>query len=211
MKNNFTEIEKRLASYVPPGVGPGDSAVLIPLVEAGDEVCLVFEERAAALSAQPGDICFPGGRIEEGETPEEAAVRETCEELLLSPDDITLAGNLGPMLSISGKQIFVFAGILSGVPENYSEDEVGRLLVIPLADLSAAVPEVHDVALVPTPGADFPYDRIAGGRDYGWRASVRRELFYEWKGTTIWGMTAEMLHTFLAVIDGDGLSGGGRE
>ena len=43
-------------------------SVTIPLIETEEGLSMVFEVRAAGLKTQPGDICFPGGRMEEGET-----------------------------------------------------------------------------------------------------------------------------------------------
>ena len=50
-----------------------NSAVMIPVLETPEGLHLLFEVRSEKLEHQPGDICFPGGGIEEGETPEEAA------------------------------------------------------------------------------------------------------------------------------------------
>ena len=57
-------------------------AVLVPLIEIDEELNLIYEVRSNSIE-QPGEISFPGGRIEDGESPEEAAIRETSEELLL--------------------------------------------------------------------------------------------------------------------------------
>ena len=64
-----------------------DYAVLIPFVTTEEGKALLLEVRSQ-LVKQPGEICFPGGRVEAGETPAETAVRETCEELGLKPEDI---------------------------------------------------------------------------------------------------------------------------
>ena len=56
------------------------SSVLIPFVERDGRLCLLFEQRSAGIS-QPGEVCFPGGRMEEGETPEQTALREILSEI----------------------------------------------------------------------------------------------------------------------------------
>ena len=56
-------------------------AVLCPLVERPEGLHLLYEVRSAALHRQPGEVCFPGGQVEAGETPEQCALRETEEEL----------------------------------------------------------------------------------------------------------------------------------
>ena len=58
-------------------------AVCIPLMPGPDGYEVLFEVRSANVKSQPGDVCFPGGRMEPGETPDETAVRETMEELLV--------------------------------------------------------------------------------------------------------------------------------
>ena len=55
-------------------------AVLVPLVEREGALSLLYEVRARTLRRQPGEVCFPGGRMESGETPEVCALRETFEE-----------------------------------------------------------------------------------------------------------------------------------
>ena len=74
------------------------NAVLIPLVEKEGELHILFEVRQAGIR-QGGEICFPGGMIEEGETAEEAAVRETAEELLIPAEKIEV---IAPMHVMSG-------------------------------------------------------------------------------------------------------------
>ena len=54
-------------------------AVCIPLMPGPDGYEVLFEVRSANIKSQPGDVCFPGGRMEPGETPDETAVRETME------------------------------------------------------------------------------------------------------------------------------------
>ena len=85
---DFEQIRKKLD-----GRGSGlieirkHSCVLIPFVEREGRLCLLFELRSAGIS-QPGEVCFPGGRMEEGETPLQTAVREIGEELSVPPERI---------------------------------------------------------------------------------------------------------------------------
>ena len=69
-------------------------AVLCPLVEQTDGLHLLFEVRSAAVR-QAGETCFPGGRMEPGETPADCALRETEEELAIPPAEICLLGEGG--------------------------------------------------------------------------------------------------------------------
>ncbi|MDQ9788659.1 NUDIX domain-containing protein, partial [Acinetobacter baumannii] len=53
----------------------GEYAVLVPLVRREGQLCLLFETRAETLVGhQPGEVCFPGGRREPGETPAQTAL-----------------------------------------------------------------------------------------------------------------------------------------
>ena len=68
---DLEHLRRRYADHVPGLLGARHSyAVLCPLVERPDGLHLLFEVRSAALHRQPGEVCFPGGRMEAGETPE---------------------------------------------------------------------------------------------------------------------------------------------
>ena len=78
----------------------GEYAILVPLVERDGELFLLFETRARTLVGhQPNEVCFPGGRVEPGETPRETALRETMEELLLPEDQIRV---IAPLFKLTG-------------------------------------------------------------------------------------------------------------
>lgn len=65
------------------------SAVLLPLLNIQDETHVLFEVRSMQMRSQPGDICFPGGRIDKTDkSPKETAIRETMEELGISASNI---------------------------------------------------------------------------------------------------------------------------
>ena len=70
----------------------GEFSVLVPLVEGDEGLSLLYEVRAKTMHSQPGEICFPGGRAEGNETPEECALRETWEELAIPPRSISWGG-----------------------------------------------------------------------------------------------------------------------
>ena len=93
---------------------PARYAVLVPLVEQAGQLHLLYEVRAATLRRQPGEVCFPGGRIEGAETPEQCALRETREELGISPDKIQLLGRLD---FIAHRANFIMYPILAQLSE----------------------------------------------------------------------------------------------
>ena len=79
-------------------------AVLLPWVKTEDGDALLLEVRSLKVK-QPGEVCFPGGKTEPGETITEAAVRETCEELGLKPRDIEVISELEPLIMGDGREV----------------------------------------------------------------------------------------------------------
>lgn len=174
---------------------PGAS-VLIPLVETEDGLAVLLEVRALTLDAQPGEVCLPGGHVEHGETPQEAAVRETCEELLVDSTQIEVLGSLGNLAGPGGRPLYVLVGLLSDYAGNYAPAEVDRTFTLPLNWLLDHEPTWYDVALVPHHPEDFPWELVPGGRDYPWHAQHSRIPFYLGTSPLIWGATARVLAEF---------------
>ena len=96
------------------------SAVLIPLIKKDGRYHILFEIRSNKLSHQPGEICFPGGKREALETSLQTAIRETCEELLISESDIQVYGPLDYFLSPAGIRIDAYLGELKNYNGQYS-------------------------------------------------------------------------------------------
>lgn len=176
------------------------SAVLVPLVERDGQLCVLFEERAHHLKRQPGEICFPGGRIDP-EDPDEltAAIRETCEELGLERGLVEPVGPLDYIVT-SFQIVHPFVGRIDGFANiRPNPDEVASVFCVPLAFLRSTSPELHYVDLKMIPPEDFPFHLIPNGRNYKWRTGKVPEYFYFYEDRTIWGLTARILHHFLDV------------
>ena len=172
-------LRRRLAEHTPRTVWlerERSMAVLLPLTEGPEGWQVLFEVRAAGIS-QPGEVCFPGGRIEPGETPEEAALRECREELCLGPKQVELLGAGDRIATPGGVLVHSFAGVLRGYEGGFSQSEVARVFTVPLAWLKSHPPLVQDVPVATVPGADFPFDKIPGGAAYPWRGGTYRVLF----------------------------------
>ena len=114
-----------------------DAAVLIPVVDRGDEASVILTKRAEKLRSHSGQVAFPGGRIDPTDpTPEHAALRETEEEIGLAPAYIEVVGRMPDYFTGSG---FRIAPILSVVRPDFrlsiNPDEVDDAFEVPLAFL----------------------------------------------------------------------------
>jgi len=174
------------------------SSVLLPLVEYNNEPGLLFEVRAHHLKRQPGEICFPGGRVDAADPDDAAAaVRETCEELGLDRSQVQLLGPLDVLVGAFPLMIAPFVGRIPLEAVSPNPDEVAEVFVVPLRQLYAMKPQRFDVPFQARPTDDFPFHLIPGGRQYKWRTYVLPEYFYFYEGKVIWGLTARILRHFL--------------
>lgn len=181
--------------------GAFKSAVAVPLILEDGAVKVLFEKRAATLNAQPGEISFPGGKIEPFETPEAAAIRETCEELGLSRDDLDLVGPLDVLLTPFGLIIYPFVcQIRESADFKPNPDEVETAFTVPLSYLMQVRPIKKMVSMKMALPPDYPYELIPQGKDYPWREGYYPQYFYQYQDWVIWGLTARILHHFLHLI-----------
>ena len=182
------------------------AAVLVPLIQKGGEYHVVFEVRAGSLKTQPGEICFPGGAVERGETPKQAAVRETMEELLISRRQIRVIAPLDVLEAPGAMEIFPFLGALQGYRWSYSEAEVDHTFSVPLCWFAEQEPERYETELVTVPEERFPFEDVPGGHDYHWRRGHYDVYFYRREEGIIWGMTAKILRSLAEMYREDILS-----
>lgn len=179
------------------------SAVLLPLIEIDNEIHILFEVRSMKMRSQPGDICFPGGKIDRvDKDPRACAIRETTEELGIKESDIEDVIPLDYVVSDAGRMIYPFIGSISNPDQiRPSEAEVEEVFTVPLAFFLQTKPAIHKVNVQVVPEADFPFDLIVGGENYNWQTRQIDELFYKYDGKVIWGLTAKILTHFLALLD----------
>lgn len=178
-------------------------SVLIPLVVNNGQWEVIYELRAMSLKSQPGEVSFPGGRVEEGETFKDAAIRETMEELLIKADNINVVGELDYLVSYANFTIHCFLGIIRGVNVDNivpNKDEVDHLFTVPLEFLLNNDPDKYDLDLQTVENDEFPYALIPNGRDYNFRRGKHHVLFYKYKDYIIWGFTAKMTKHLIDII-----------
>jgi 8-oxo-dGTP pyrophosphatase MutT (NUDIX family) len=121
-------------------LGRTDAAVLVPLYVQDGELHAVFTKRREDLRRHPGEISFPGGRREEGETDLVAtALREAEEEIGLPADAVEIVGALQPTPTIAtGYSVYPFVGLIDpGRTWTLSPREVAEVIELPLAALRA--------------------------------------------------------------------------
>ncbi|RDW22432.1 coenzyme A pyrophosphatase [Oceanobacillus arenosus] len=178
------------------------SAVLIPLVEIENETHILFEVRSMELRSQPGDICFPGGRIDlDDPEPRYCAIRETTEELGIAESTIKDVLPLDYVTMDRGRIIYPFVGrITNHTQMRPNPSEVSEVFTVPLAYFLNTEPEKYRVNLQVVPDADFPFDLIVGGENYNFREHPIEELFYKYDNKVIWGLTAKILTHFIELL-----------
>jgi 8-oxo-dGTP pyrophosphatase MutT (NUDIX family) len=164
--------------------GRTDSAVLVPLFsDDADRVHAVFTKRRDDLKRHAGEISFPGGRRDDGETLIETALREAHEEVGLPPEAVDIVGALAPVGTfVTNYRIYPFVGLIEpGFAWIAQETEVAQVLEFRLEDLVAG----HSLKRLVRRGMTFKTD------------------VYEVDGHMVWGATARILGDFLART-GDG-------
>lgn len=178
-------------------------AILLPLIQTKEGIDVLFEVRSLELRRQPGEICFPGGRIEFDDKNEKtAAIRETLEELQLKKENIATVYPLDYLISPFGTIIYPFAGF---VKEDFSNiqpnpSEVAEIFTVPLAYFLETEPKIYYVNFKAVPEENFPFDQIVGGQNYQWQLRHMEEYFYQYKNKVIWGLTAKILTDFINII-----------
>ena len=151
------------------------AAVLVPLVNRPQGLQLLLTQRSAQLPDHPGQICFPGGRLDPGDADHvAAALRETAEEIGLASTNVQVLGKLPSYETVSGYRVEPIVG-----------------WVDPPFDLVPDPVEVADVFEVPL---EFVLDPSNHQRHFRMLGSIRRDYWaIPWFSHYIWGATAAML------------------
>jgi mutator protein MutT len=157
------------------------ACVLIPLIRSDVGWSILFTKRSENLASHSGQIAFPGGVVEPGETFEQAAVREANEEVGIPPNHVELIGRLDDVITHSGFLVAPFVGVIhEPFDVIIQEAEVVEVFQVPIAALlNTKNPEVRYVAF----------------RENKYPAYFYRHGQYE-----IWGLTGRMLKAFLDLV-----------
>lgn len=177
-------------------------AILLPLIQKVDGLHVLFEVRSLKLRRQPGEICFPGGKIDSNDKNEKsAAIRETLEELGLDQCDISDVFPLDYLISPFSMILYPYAGFIHK-PDSLrpNPSEVEEVFTVPLSFFLENQPQIHHVHLKPEPEENFPFDLIVGGENYPWQCRKMDEFFYLYENRVIWGLTAKILAHFITIL-----------
>jgi 8-oxo-dGTP pyrophosphatase MutT (NUDIX family) len=164
---------------------PARAVVLVPLVDRPEGLQVLLTQRASHLKNHPGQISFPGGRVEATDAgPWETALREAQEEIGLEPGFVTPAGYLQDHLVISGFRVTPAVGFVRpGFELRLDRTEVDDAFEVPL---SFVIDRRNYV----------PRDRLVGGHTI-----LTHEIPYQ--DRNIWGATASMLITLGRLLQED--------
>lgn len=157
------------------------ACVLIPLVRSNGGWSILFSRRSENLAAHSGQIAFPGGAVEEGESLEAAAVREAEEEVGIPAKHVELIGRLDDLITNSGFLVAPFVGIIDErIDYVLQEAEVDEVFEVPVdALLRPSQPVVRYVAF---------------------RSRQYPAYFYRYEQYEIWGLTGRILKGFLDLV-----------
>jgi 8-oxo-dGTP pyrophosphatase MutT (NUDIX family) len=183
------DAQMRMAPTPRPGWLPGRSpaasrpaAALLLLFPAASPAHVLLTVRSSQLPSHAGQVSMPGGAVEEGESFEQAALREATEETGLDPAAVRVLGRLTPLhIPVSGFVLNTVVGIADARPEfRLADAEVDQILEPSLDDL-----------LDPAAVARFPRLRDSLFQDVP---------FFAVGGMHVWGATAMVLAEFLEIV-----------
>lgn len=156
-----------------------DAAVLVPVVDDGDDARVIFTQRTSSLRKHSGQVAFPGGSIDPGDSSAEvAALRETEEEIGLDRRFVETIGRLPHYMALSGFRITPVLGIVQpGFSLVPNPDEVEEVFEVPLSFLMD--PKNHGRGRINWQGSDRHFYRMPYGERNIWgiTASIVRMLY----------------------------------
>lgn len=157
------------------------AAVLIPLIFEAGEWRVLYTRRTDHVESHKGQVSFPGGGCDEGETaPEETALREAHEEVGIEPGSVRILGRLPNMITITSYRVTPVVGAIDWpIVFRIGQHEVERVFTIPLKWLADEGNRW-----------EFPFP----GRN--------RKLiaYHPYDGELLWGATARMTLDLLAAL-----------
>ena len=159
------------AHFAPPEIRP--AAVLIAVTDR-PEPGVILTQRPPDMRAHPGQVAFPGGKLDPGEDAVAAALREAREELSICSSDVRIIGASDRYVTGTGYDV---TPVLALIPPD--------LAIVPNPV------EVADWFEAPLAFLLDPANHVA--RQAEWRGRVRSYIEIDWQGQRIWGVTAAII------------------
>lgn len=159
------------------------AAVLFPLIEKNNELKVILTTRSKDLPSHPGQVCFPGGKLEKTDKNIiECAKRESFEEVGIKSDQINLLGQLDDCITGTNFKVTPVIGLIDS---NYipvlQENEVADIFEVPL---------------------DYFIEKNNQKIEY---ANYKNKSYsyyqYNWKNKKIWGSTARIIVNFCEIMN----------
>ncbi len=165
--------------------GARDGAALLLVYPLDDTLHFALTVRGSGLRNHTGQVSLPGGRVDEGESVEEAALREAEEEIGVGPRTVELLGRLTPLhIPVSGYILYPVIGFTAMRPAfQRAEWEVARIIEAPVSVLSDA----------------RVFKRETRTRSVNGQSVEVDVPFYAIDGEKVWGATAMVLAEFAAL------------
>lgn len=159
------------AAFAPPEIRP--AAVLIAVTDRS-EPGVILTHRPPDMRAHPGQVAFPGGKLDPGEDAVEAALREAREELAIAAANVQVIGASDRFVTGSGYDVTPVLGLVPpDLPIAPNPAEVAGWFEAPLGYLLDPANHAH--------------------KETEWLGRVRPYIEIEWHGHRIWGVTAAIL------------------
>ena len=149
---------------------------------------------------QPGEVCFPGGRTENGETAVQCALRETWEELAIPPEAVEIIGEMDFLHIRAGSLLRPVLGRVDSAALDAMRPcpaEVAGTFLVPLQWLRDHPPAVY-THRQPVCAPDFPYEDAGVSPDYPWRPYYMEVPVYRGLPHPLWGLTARITMEVIA-------------
>ncbi len=196
---NIKKIENFMKDRIPGDIGKRKNcSVLIPLVEIDGKLHILYEQRSSKLKTQPGDVCFPGGVMETGETAVECALRETQEEIGIPRERIKVLGQFDSLYEVRNITMHTVVGVLQQedlADIKINPEEVATVFTIPYSYFEETEPFIYEYDIVQKVD-DFPYEEVGVNPNYKWRvgSAIVPIFHYPTKeaenSQLLWGLTA---------------------
>jgi 8-oxo-dGTP pyrophosphatase MutT (NUDIX family) len=165
----------------PPPAGSRASAVLVPIFDGPSGPEVVLTRRSQVLTSHKGEVSFPGGRVDAGETFIQAAIREAYEEINLEPSHVQVIGEMNSLSTyVSNSHIVPVLAYLETPPS--------------MTAVNAEVDRVFSVALT-----ELVRDDTYVEEHWGTPPNQHQIHFFHLDDETVWGATGKMLHQIINI------------